>query len=325
MSRCIEIAKKNSSKYYPNPSVGALIVKNDMIIAEGVTSDYGCNHAEVNAINSIKDPTDLIQSTLYVTLEPCSHFGKTPPCVSLIHKSKIKNVIIGTLDNSSKVNGKGVSFLKEREINVITGVLENECKELHRNFLHFNSKKRPYIILKWAITKDNFIAPLKKKNAKPFLISSLESRQLVHKWRSEEHAIMVGFNTIISDNPHLDTRYINGNNPVRIILDDKQELKSNYHVFNNKSNTLVISKFLKNKNPSSFICNELHKNNIQSVIVEGGRKTLDLFIKNDCWDEARIFESNQRLDNGIKGPEFTGRLKKRIKIGNDYLKFFKPF
>jgi diaminohydroxyphosphoribosylaminopyrimidine deaminase/5-amino-6-(5-phosphoribosylamino)uracil reductase len=136
---------------------------------------------------------------------------------------------------------------------------------------------------------------------------------------------MVGFNTIISDNPHLDTRYINGNNPVRIILDDKQELKSNYYVFNNKSNTLVISKFLKNKNPSSFICNELHKNNIQSVIVEGGRKTLDLFIKNDCWDEARIFESNQRLDNGIKGPEFRGRLKKRIKIGNDYLKFFKPF
>ena len=325
MSRCIEIAKKNSSKYYPNPSVGALIVKNDMIIAEGVTSDYGCNHAEVNAINSIKDPSDLIESTLYVTLEPCSHFGKTPPCVLLIHKSKIKNVVIGTLDNSSKVNGKGVSFLKEREINVITGILEKECKKLHRNFLHFNSKNRPYIILKWARTKDNFIAPLKKKNAKPFLISSLESRQLVHKWRSEEHSIMVGFNTIISDNPHLDARYIKGNNPVRIILDDKQELKSNYHVFNNESNTLVISKFLKNKNPSSYICNELHKNNIQSVIVEGGRKTLDLFIKNDCWDEARIFESNQRLDNGIKGPEFTGRLKKRIKIGNDYLKFFKPF
>ena len=136
---------------------------------------------------------------------------------------------------------------------------------------------------------------------------------------------MVGFNTIISDNPHLDARYIKGNNPVRIILDDKQELKSNYHVFNNESNTLVISKFLKKKNPSSFICDELHKNNIQSVIVEGGRKTLDLFIKNNSWDEARIFESSQKLDNGIKGPEFKGQLIKKIKIGNDYLKFFKPF
>jgi len=325
MSRCIEIAKKNSSKYYPNPSVGALIVKNDVIISEGVTSDYGSNHAEINAINSVTELKDLIDSTLYVTLEPCSHYGKTPPCIVSIYKSKIKNVIIGTLDNSPKVNGKGISYLKQKNLNVITGILENECKKLHKNFLHFNSQKRPYIILKWAETKNKFIAPLKKTNKEPFLISCSESRQLVHKWRSEEHSIMVGYNTVKNDDPQLTVRFIKGNNPIRIVLDDKKVLNSTYKVFNNDSKTFIINNYLKQNNPSKFICEELYKNKIQSVIIEGGKKTLDIFIKSNCWDEARIFESNGELKEGIISPELKGELKNTVKIGRDYLKIFNPF
>ena len=252
MLRCIYLARNNESKYYPNPSVGSIIVKDNIIISEGTTSNYGENHAEVNAINNVKNKNDLKGATLYVTLEPCSHYGKTPPCAELIFKNQISNVIIGTKDISSKVNGDGILFLKNKGIKVTVGVLENKCNDLHRNFLHFNKYKRPYIILKWAETMDNFIAPLNKSENKPFWISCVESRQLVHKWRSEEHAILIGHNTVIKDNPSLTVRHINGNNPLRIILDDKKTLDKNFNVFNNESKTIVISNFSSKNNIGKY-------------------------------------------------------------------------
>ena len=324
MLRCIEIAKRNSSNHYPNPSVGALVLKNDIIISEGVTSDYGGNHAEVNAIKPLQNKTDLSNAILYVTLEPCSHHGKTPPCTELIYKSGIKNVIIGALDISSKVNGKGISYLKTKGINVISGVCMDKCNQLHKNFLHYNKHKRPYIILKWAKSKDQFIAPLKKDDNRPFLISSNKSRQLVHKWRSEEHSILVGYNTVIDDNPTLDVRHVNGNNPVRIVLDDKKSLKNDFNIFNDVSETISINYYLKNKNPAKFICKKLFEKNIQSVIIEGGKKTLDLFINENLWDEARVFESNTIINSGIKSPKLNGTILIEQKVGDDMLKIFKP-
>ena len=320
MQRCIEIAKKNSNNYYPNPSVGALIVKNNKIISEGCTSDYGGNHAEVNAISSVKNKSDLINSTIYVTLEPCSHYGKTPPCSKLIIESGIKKAVIGCVDNSSKVNGKGISMLKNNGVDVISNVLEEDCIKLHRNFLHFNKYKKPYIILKWAKSKDQFIAPFEKKEIKSFNVSSLESRQLVHKWRSEEHAILVGYQTVKDDNPKLTTRHISGRNPLRIVLDKKKSLESSFNVFNNESKTIVIDNYLKDS-PFS-ICKKLFELNVQSLIVEGGKKTLELFINNDCWDEARIFENENLLKSGIKSPSIKGILKTEKKVGKDKLKIF---
>ena len=324
MSRCIYLAKNNKSNYYPNPSVGCLILKNNLIISEGLTSDYGGNHAEVNAINNVKNKQDLNGSTLYVTLEPCSHYGKTPPCVELISKYKIGQVIIGTIDNSSKVNGNGIKYLEDKGIRVTFGVLEKECKNLHRNFLHFNIFKRPYIILKWAESIDKFIAPLRKSENKPFWISCIESRQLVHEWRSVEHAILIGYNTVVSDNPSLTVRHIKGKNPVRIILDDKNSLGKNYNIFNDESKTIVINNFTKKNNLTNFICEILHKHKIQSIIIEGGKKTLDLFIKNNIWDEARIFTNDFKLNNGLPSPKIKGVIKFRNKIGKDELKIIYP-
>ena len=324
MSRCVHLARNNKSKYYPNPSVGCLIIKNNFIISEGVTSDYGGNHAEVNTINNVENKHDLKGSTLYVTLEPCSHYGKTPPCVELISRCEISHVVIGTIDISSKVNGNGIKFLRNKGIKVTVGVLEKECKNLHRNFLHFNSHKRPYIILKWAQTFDNFIAPLKKPHIKPFWISCTESRKLVHKWRSEEHAILIGHNTVVSDNPSLTVRHVKGNNPLRIILDDKNSLDRNFNVFNDKSQTLVIDDFLKEINFEKFICQNLYENKVQSIIIEGGKKTLDLFIKNNIWDEARIFTNNLKLIDGLTSPEIEGTIKSKYKVGKDELKIIYP-
>ena len=324
MSKCILLARNNKSKYYPNPSVGCLIVKNNHVISEGVTSNYGGNHAEVNTINNVKNKQDLKGSTLYVTLEPCSHYGKTPPCVELISKYEISHVVIGTIDISSKVNGNGIKFLKNKDIKVTVGILEKECKNLHRNFLHFNSHKRPYIILKWAQTLDNFIAPTNKSDSKPFWISSIKSRKLVHKWRSEEHAILIGYNTALSDNPSLTVRHVKGNNPIRIILDDKNSLDKDLNVFNGESETLVIENFLKENNLGNYICEFLHKNKIQSIIIEGGKKTLDLFIKNNIWDEARIFTNDIKLINGVPSPKIEGAIKSKYKIGEDELKIIYP-
>lgn len=324
IKRCIDIAKNGLGFTRPNPMVGCVIVHNNSIIGEGFTSAYGGNHAEVNAIESVLDKSLLKESTLYVTLEPCSHFGKTPPCANLIVKHKIPKVIIGTLDTHSKVSGKGIEILKAGGCDVTIGVLENECKQHHKRFFTFHNKQRPFIILKWAETQDGYIAPKTRDGQNPFWITNEISRQLVHKWRAEEHAILVGTNTVLEDNPSLTVRDWAGQNPIRIVLDRDLKLPKDYKVFNNESETLVISKqdIDFNGKIASQICSFLHKKNIQSVIIEGGSKTLQSFIDENLWDEARIFKSKIEFKIGIKASKFSGRLISESLIKDDQLKIY---
>ena len=326
MARCIEIAKKGIGTTFPNPCVGCIIVYNNKIISEAFSSNYGGNHAEINAIQNVKEKRLLKQSTLYVTLEPCSHFGKTPPCCNAIINYKIPNVVIGTIDNSSKVNGNGIRLLKKNKINVTKGVLEKECKELHKVFLHFNDNRRPFIILKWAQSKDKFIAPLIKEKREPYWISSKKSRQLVHKWRSKVHGILIGYNTVVHDNPKLNIRSWKGINPIRIIIDLKNDLKKTYNVFNSESKTIkIIDKNIDNsKTLSKEVSNFLFEKKIQSVIVEGGKKTLQDFIENNLWDEARIFTNKKKMKKGLKAPFIHGKIIGEKIIGDDKLEIIKP-
>ena len=315
IKRCIQIAKLGLGKTRPNPMVGAVIVHNNSIIGEGYTSTYGCNHAEVNTINAVTDKSLLLEATLYVTLEPCSHFGKTPPCSDLIIKHKIPNVIIGCVDDNPEVAGKGIKKLKDSGCNVIVGVLEEDCKQHHKRFFTFHNKKRPYIILKWAETADGFIAPKNKDEQKPVWITNEISRQLVHKWRAEEQAILVGTNTVIKDNPSLTVRNFTGNNPIRVVLDRNNLLSKEYAVFNNEAETITF----KDHN-AKYICTHLYTENINSIIIEGGSKTLQMFIDENLWDEARVFTGNALFKEGIKAPKFFGKLVSTETIGNDILK-----
>ena len=285
--------------------VGCVIVFNDKIIGEGYTSPFGGAHAEVNAINSVENKDDLKSATLYVTLEPCNHYGKTPPCCDLIIKYKIPKIVIGCLDPNEKVNGKGIAKLKASGCEVITEFESELCNRHHKRFLTFFKKKRPYIILKWAQTKNGFVAPTNKTKESPVYISNKLSRQIVHKWRSEEQAILVGFNTIIQDNPILTTRMVKGNNPIRIVVSDDRKIEKKFNVFNDEAETIIINLDSHNKNISKAkkICDELFKNNIISVLVEGGPKTLNNFIMENLWDEARVFIGEKEFNNGIKAPE----------------------
>ena len=302
--------------------VGCVIVFENTIIAEGYTSPYGGAHAEVNAIQSVRDPKILEKSTLYVTLEPCAHFGKTPPCSDLIIAHKIPRVVIGCLDEHDKVCGKGISKLKAAGCEVIVGVLEIECKIHHKRFFTYHSKKRPYIILKWAESKDGFIAPLIKSEIKPVWISSLGSRQLVHQWRAEEQAILVGANTVAQDNPSLTTREVEGPNPIRIIIDLKNTLPESSQVFNSEAKTIKLTKneIDPNKPLAAQVSKALYLNKITSVIVEGGQKTLQAFINEGLWDEARIFSSETYLKEGIKKPQLKSIPVKETLIDSDSLK-----
>ena len=302
--------------------VGCVIVFENTIIGEGYTSPYGGAHAEVNAIQSVADSRVLEKSTLYVTLEPCAHYGKTPPCSDLIIANKIPRVVIGCLDEHEKVCGQGISKLKAAGCDVIVGVLEKECKNHHKRFFTYHSKKRPYIILKWAESKDGYIAPLTKLEIKPVWISNLRSRQLTHQWRAEEQAIMVGANTVTQDNPRLTTREVEGTNPIRIVVDIKNSLSRSSQVFNSEATTIKLTKTeIDPKKPlASQISKALYINKITSVIIEGGLKTLQAFINEDLWDEARIFTNCNKLTEGVKKPQLEGRLTKNIRIGSDSLK-----
>jgi diaminohydroxyphosphoribosylaminopyrimidine deaminase/5-amino-6-(5-phosphoribosylamino)uracil reductase len=324
ISRCLEIAKNGLGTTRPNPMVGAVIVYNDSIISEGFTSAYGGNHAEVNAINAVKDKSLLSKSTLYVTLEPCSHAGKTPPCSDLIVKHSIPNVVIGCVDDNPEVAGKGIAKLKASGCNVTVGVLKNECKTHHKRFFTFHNKKRPYIILKWAETTDGFIAPIKKDEKKPVWITNIYSRQLVHKWRAEEQAILVGTNTVIEDNPSLTVRDWSGENPIRVVLDKISKLNSDYSIFNEDSKTIrITNKDIDFDKPiATQIATLLHKQNINSIIIEGGAKTLQTFINEELWDEARIFTGTVEFKDGTKAPELKGRLISESRIKNDLLKIY---
>ncbi|HEX9826449.1 MAG TPA: bifunctional diaminohydroxyphosphoribosylaminopyrimidine deaminase/5-amino-6-(5-phosphoribosylamino)uracil reductase RibD [Flavobacteriaceae bacterium] len=324
IKRCIEIAKNGLGTTRPNPMVGCVIVHQNNIIGEGFTSPYGGHHAEVNAIASVLDTSLLKEATLYVTLEPCSHFGKTPPCTNLIIKYQIPKVVIGTLDTNSKVSGKGIEVLRASGCEVIVGILEDECKIHHKRFFTFHNKQRPYIILKWAKTKDGYVAPKTRDEQKPVWITNGISRQLVHKWRAEEHAILVGTKTVLDDNPSLTVRDWTGQNPIRIVLDKDNKLPKDCNVFNKDAETIVISKqnIDFNTNIASQICTLLHKKNIQSVIIEGGSKTLQTFIDEDLWDEARVFTGKMAFGNGVKAPEFYGNLILEEQIAGDILKIY---
>ena len=301
--------------------VGCVIVLNDKIIGEGYTSPFGGAHAEVNAINSVINKEDLKNSTLYVTLEPCNHYGKTPPCCDLIINYKIPKVVIGCLDPNEKVNGKGIAKLKASGCEVITEFESELCNRHHKRFLTFFKKKRPYIILKWAQTKNGYVAPKSKIKESPVYITSKSSRQIVHKWRSEEQAILVGFNTIIQDNPKLTTRMVKGGNPIRIVVCDDRKIVKKFNIFNDEAETIIINldSFNKNISDAKKICDVLFKNNIISVIVEGGPKTLNYFLMENLWDEARIFIGEKEFSNGIKAPEIELKNSLFKLIDNDKL------
>ena len=321
ISRCIELGKLGIGNTCPNPAVGSCIVYNNKIIGEGYTSRPGKNHAEINAINSVKIKSQLKESTLYVTLEPCSHHGKTPPCTNEIIKNKIPRVIIGTLDPHTEVSGKGIKQLEEAGIEVVLGVLENKCKDHHKRFLTFINKKRPYIILKWAETNDGFIAPKTKNELKPVWISNRHSRQLVHKWRSEEQCLIVGRKTISEDNPKLTTRDWDGRDPIVVIISKDNNLNNNSNVFNSKAEKIIISNELIDfKKPiGNQITNLLYNRNIISAIVEGGAQTLQTFINENLWDEIRKFKSPLNFKNGTKAPIVNIKPRNKTLIVQDKL------
>ena len=335
----MQIAKNGLGSARPNPSVGAVIVYKNKIIGEGFTSSYGGNHAEVNAVNSVINKTLLKEATIYVTLEPCAHFGKTPPCADLLVKHKFKRVVIGCVDTNSLVAGKGIERLKKANIDVVVGVLEDECKEHHKRFFTVQNKKRPFIILKWAETKDGFVAPESKNEQKPVFISNKYSQQLVHKLRSKEHAILVGTNTVFADNPKLNVRSWFGENPIRIVLDRSLRIANNANILDGSVKTIVITKERKenlkprenvifeeisfSKNVAQQICKVLQKHNIQSVIVEGGTQTLQTFIDENLWDEALVFIGDNNFEKGVKAPVFNGKISSEEYIKNDVLKIYK--
>lgn len=315
IKRCLEISKKGIGTTRPNPSVGAVLVVDDKIVGEGCTSPYGGNHAEVNAISSIKNNEDLQKATMYVTLEPCSHFGKTPPCADLIVKSGIKKVVIGCLDVNEIVAGRGVERLRNAGCEVVVGVLENECKAHHKRFFTFHSKKRPYIILKWAQTQNGYIAPKERVKQAPVWITKKTSRQLVHKWRSEEHSILVGTTTVLHDNPSLNVRSWKGKNPLRIVIDKDLRIPKDLKVYDGSVKTIFINQKVTSRNDNLYfekinfsspiasqICEVLYKHKVQSLIVEGGGKTIQTFIDESLWDEARVFTGTMLFQTGTKAP-----------------------
>ena len=331
----MQIAKNGIGTTRPNPSVGAVIVYQNKIIGEGFTSPHGENHAEVNAINAVENKSLLKEATIFVTLEPCSHFGKTPPCADLIVKHQLKQVVIGCLDSNSLVAGKGVSHLENAGINVIVGVLETECRMHHKRFFKVQENKRPYIILKWAETKDGFVAPIAKNEIKPIFISNTYSQQLVHKLRSAEHAILVGTKTVLADNPKLNIRSWSGENPIRVVLDNTLRIPKNSNILDGSVKTIVItatkdknivsSKNLIfeeidfSKNIAKQVCEVLSKYQIQSLIVEGGTQTLQTFIDEKLWDEAMVFVGNTSFVKGVKSPIITKEFKEEF-IESDVLK-----
>lgn len=318
LRRCLELAKNGLGTTYPNPLVGSVIVHDGIIIGEGWHKKAGEAHAEVIAINSVADSSLLKEATIYVNLEPCSHFGKTPPCSDLIIAQGIPNIVIGSIDPNGKVAGKGIKKLLGAGRNVTVGVLEAECHELNRRFFTFHNKSRPYIILKWAQTKDGFISPKSRNEQKPVWITNRYSRQLTHKWRSEEQAILVGAQTVIDDNPSLTVRDWSGNNPIRIVIDRNNLISKESHIFDNEAKTIS----LREMDPTAII-DRLFTLGIQSVIVEGGQKTLGLFIDSGLWDEARVFIGTQDFGGGTMAPKLERSYLSNEKIYGDNLLIYR--
>lgn len=319
MRRCLQLAGIGAGFTAPNPMVGAMLVVDDEIIGEGFHRRYGEPHAEPNAINNVSDKKLLSKATLYVNLEPCSHYGKTPPCANLIVKCGIPKVVIGTLDPNPKVSGNGVRILREAGIEVIVGILEAECNELNKRFFVFQREKRPYVLLKWAQTQDGFLDRTRTSSKeKPLAISNDLTRQLTHKMRAENQAILVSTNTILLDNPSLTVRYWSGKNPIRIGLDRQGRIPEDYQLLDGNQQTIIFTEHPKtNKGNLKFeylkfdenclesLFEALFKNHIHSVLVEGGSKLLQNIINKGLWDEAHVEVSEQRIIDGVYAPSIN--------------------
>jgi diaminohydroxyphosphoribosylaminopyrimidine deaminase/5-amino-6-(5-phosphoribosylamino)uracil reductase len=335
MRRCLDLAIKSEGMTFPNPMVGAVLVYDNNIIGEGYHLKAGGPHAEVIAINLASEKSLLDKSTLYVSLEPCSHFGKTPPCTDLIIESGIPSVVIGTTDTSSDVSGKGISKLIEAGKNVLVGTMEEECRWMNRRFFTFHEKHRPYIILKWAQSADGFIdieRPV-TSTAEPYWITGITERILVHKWRSLEQAILVGGTTIRKDRPKLNVRYWSGQDPIKIILSSSGDIEDYLHSDSSGNRILVFTDkntadferaekiILEKETPAAFqIVEYLYNNGIQSLFIEGGTKVFNHFISLGLWDEARIFTGIMNFRKGIKAPVIEGKLYSKSDFAASSLK-----
>jgi diaminohydroxyphosphoribosylaminopyrimidine deaminase/5-amino-6-(5-phosphoribosylamino)uracil reductase len=317
MQRCIDLAYLGQGNVAPNPMVGCVIVHEGKILAEGYHRKYGEAHAEVNAIQNLSDPTILKECVVYVSLEPCAHFGKTPPCADLLVSHQVKKVVIGCKDTNVKVGGKGIERLRKAGIEVEVGILEKECRELNKRFFTFHEKQRPYVILKWAQSKDGFLDGPRRNNEKGiFWISSPETRSLVHKWRSEEASILVGRKTVENDNPSLTVRDYFGKNPIRLIIDSQLKISGELNILSDEAPTIIFNRSRNEKAGSvewvkipevetRYILEELYKRGIQSVIVEGGSRTLQYFIFDNVWDEARVIVGDTILGEGNRAPSIN--------------------
>ncbi len=335
MHRCLQLAEAGMGKVSPNPMVGCVIVHNNTIIGEGYHRSYGQAHAEVNAINAVSNKLLLSESVLYVNLEPCSHYGKTPPCADLIIEKGIKKVVVAALDPNPLVEGRGIEKLKAAGVETIVGVLANESRELNRRFYCFHNQYRPYIILKWAKTLDGYIDRLRHigDGQQPEWITNEQSRFLVHKWRTEEAAFLVGTRTALLDNPMLTARMYRGKQPLRIAIDIDNVLPKTLHIFNNHAPSLVFGNIVRNDVDFEFldlnqslptqICKALYRRNILSLVVEGGRQTLEAFINEGYWDESRIFTGNIIFGKGVPSPELYGELQSIEMLGDTELKIFR--
>lgn len=340
MQRCLELAVKGTGNVSPNPMVGCVIVHEGLIIGEGYHQKIGEAHAEVNAVKDVFEKhggqaADLLKNaTAYVSLEPCAHFGKTPPCADLLIKHQIKKVVIGNTDPFESVNGKGIEKLKNAGVEVVSGILDEECRLMNRRFFTRIQAHRPYFILKWAQTADGFFAPADQSQQ---WISGVEAKVLTHRWRSEEDAILVGKNTVLADNPQLNTREVVGKNPIRLVIDRNLAIPSNAHVFNDAAKTIIFNEvktevvnhihYVQMEDMHFYlpqkIAYQLYLMDIQSVIIEGGANILGQFIAAGLWDEARIFTSKTAWGKGVKAPGIEGEILEEISIGNDRLQILK--
>ncbi|MBK3517329.1 bifunctional diaminohydroxyphosphoribosylaminopyrimidine deaminase/5-amino-6-(5-phosphoribosylamino)uracil reductase RibD [Carboxylicivirga marina] len=333
MQRCLQLAQLAEGNTYPNPMVGSVIVCDGKIIGEGYHRKAGEPHAEVNAVNAVKDKSLLKESTLYVNLEPCAHYGKTPPCSKLIIDSEIPNVVIACIDSFSEVSGKGVEMMEKAGVKVKTGVLEEESLELNRRFFTFHNQKRPYIILKWAETKDGFIDIERNESnyGQPTWITNAWARRAVHQQRTTEQAILIGTQTAIKDKPSLTVRDWSGHQPLRCVIDKQCKLDDSYQLLDRQHPTVVYNS-LKNEAATKLeyvkigevdfmtqILNDLWQRGIQSVIVEGGSATLQYFIKDDLWDEAHRYIGDVFFEKGVAAPNITGNIVRNHTFGSSKL------
>ena len=338
MQRCLELAKNGLGSVAPNPMVGCVIVHNHQVIGEGYHEKYGEGHAEVNAVRQVKDHSLLKEATAYVSLEPCAHFGKTPPCADMLIEKGLKRVVIASRDPFPEVDGKGMEKLRKAGIDVDFGVLEEEALELNARFFTFHQQHRPYVILKWAQSEDGFIDIHRKSGdgQKPTKISGKLAQRLVHQWRGQEPAIMVGAKTALLDNPRLDVRFGTGPNPVRVVLDQEGELPEDLHLFDGSTPTLIFTEKIKENrssvdfisidfkaNPLQQVLNSLAERKLQSIFIEGGKQLLQSFIDAGLWDEARVFTNPRKLNSGVKAPQIPSTPAAMEQIEDDQLSIYR--